>query len=375
MTEALGKYAPKYRIVAEELRKQIQQGQYEANQAFASETELVQRYQVSRTTARKALDVLVRDRVVLRQKGRGTFVTPHQGEVQVATLVFSYPGIYSIHHPFLGSLYHGFEEGVWEFAQNYGQRVSVQCVRQAKVGQGFRRATLLHTEDPIQARAVNPHFTQGLCLTPSVSDEEIAEIQRRGIPCVKVIGATEVPNVPVVCMERYVPQELALAHLKELGHHDIGLVRTEYVKHEDAVRVTAWCEQFGLNIGGRYDVVCTDYKRELAYEGVKELLKHSDRPTALCCDDDFLALGACDAARELGLSVPGDLSIVGAGNYMTDADLTSVSAPLVEMGRQAARVLIEQVHGCYDGTTKVVVSGQKLVVRGSTGPAPVQDNT
>jgi DNA-binding LacI/PurR family transcriptional regulator len=98
----------------------------------------------------------------------------------------------------------------------------------------------------------------------------------------------------------------------------------------------------------------------------RELLALDPRPTALLCSTDVLAFGAMRAARELGLDVPNDVSITGFDDVpeAAIADLTTVRQPLIEKGREAGRLLMEQ------NTEREVVLPLELVTRGSTAPPP-----
>lgn len=92
----------------------------------------------------------------------------------------------------------------------------------------------------------------------------------------------------------------------------------------------------------------------------------ADRPTALLCTSDSLALGALGAARDAGLDVPGDLSIVGIDDLpqAEAAGLTTVHQPLLEKGRRAAELLLVPTGIDY------ILLEADLVIRRSTGPAP-----
>ena len=164
-------------------------------------------------------------------------------------------------------------------------------------------------------------------------------------------------------------------HLKDLGHRDIGFVVTK----GDTMIKSPWLKvmtrlkkaagEIGLNLDDRYNVICSDWDRKVAFCDVKSLLKHQKmRPTALICADDFLAMGAWDAAKELGISVPGDLSIIGFGNYISDVSLTTIQAPLDKMGQKGAEILLETIQGTYEGPNQVCLDGYKVITRGSTGP-------
>ena len=95
------------------------------------------------------------------------------------------------------------------------------------------------------------------------------------------------------------------------------------------------------------------------------------RPTAVFCYDDLTAMGALAAARSAGVSVPGDLSVVGFDDLFvssyTAPPLTTIRQPMKEMGRRAAEILLALLRGEV-AERKVMFQGT-LVVRESTAPA------
>jgi DNA-binding LacI/PurR family transcriptional regulator len=111
--------------------------------------------------------------------------------------------------------------------------------------------------------------------------------------------------------------------------------------------------------------------RELGREGARWLFGLRPRPTAVLCMSDELALGALRAAGELGLSVPGEVSIVGFDDTpaasWADPPLTTVRQDLVEKGRQTGELALRMLDGVRPG--RPVTIGVDLQVRGSTGPA------
>jgi LacI family transcriptional regulator len=99
------------------------------------------------------------------------------------------------------------------------------------------------------------------------------------------------------------------------------------------------------------------------------------RPTALVCDDDVLAAGACKAVRRLGLRVPQDVSVTGFDDLAlataVDPELTTVHLPAGDAGAHGMRALIAALTGApAESTGPPVELPVALVVRGSTGPAP-----
>ncbi|MFF1557612.1 LacI family DNA-binding transcriptional regulator [Streptomyces sp. NPDC058279] len=97
----------------------------------------------------------------------------------------------------------------------------------------------------------------------------------------------------------------------------------------------------------------------------------STRPTAVVCDDDILAAGACKAARRLGLRVPDDLSVTGFDDLAlataVEPELTTVRLPAEHVGRQGMTALLAVLDGTDWSAPDIPV---ELVVRDSSGPAP-----
>ncbi|MFD3680014.1 LacI family DNA-binding transcriptional regulator [Streptomyces sp. NPDC058613] len=98
-----------------------------------------------------------------------------------------------------------------------------------------------------------------------------------------------------------------------------------------------------------------------------------DRPTAIVCDDDILAAGACKAARRLGLRVPDDLSVTGFDDLAlataVEPELTTVRLPAERVGEHGMAALLAVLDGTPWTAPDLPVT---LVVRDSTGPAPTR---
>jgi DNA-binding LacI/PurR family transcriptional regulator len=105
-----------------------------------------------------------------------------------------------------------------------------------------------------------------------------------------------------------------------------------------------------------------------------ELLRATPRPTAVLAMSDELAIGVLDAAHELDLHVPRDLSIVGwddsPGARATEPALTTVAQSLHDQGRTCARLLIAATRGDIAAADLVHLEPWQLITRDSTGPAP-----
>lgn len=143
----------------------------------------------------------------------------------------------------------------------------------------------------------------------------------------------------------------ATMHLLELGHRRIGLVNGE-----------GWIEAAAERLKGYRQALSTrdipfdpqlvregDWQVSSGHEHARALLRLPDPPTALFCANDLMAVGALEAVRELGLSVPAEVSVVGYDDQdiarYTQPPLSTVLLPNYEMGRWAAESLVAQVNG------------------------------
>ncbi|GAB3668782.1 LacI family DNA-binding transcriptional regulator [Actinocorallia lasiicapitis] len=151
------------------------------------------------------------------------------------------------------------------------------------------------------------------------------------------------------------------AHLTSLGHTRIGHLAAE---------VEAWTFRRRADA---LDAIVDDVVRVHApvaistgYEAAYELLSRPDRPTALICDDDTLAVGAHKAAVALGLEVPTQISITGFDDLMLAEalDLTTVHLPAEELGAQAMTALLDLLEGRSPARPVLPV---EMIVRRSTG--------
>jgi DNA-binding LacI/PurR family transcriptional regulator len=162
----------------------------------------------------------------------------------------------------------------------------------------------------------------------------------------------------------------ATHHLIELGHRNIGFVggiagRPSSILRQEgylmALREAGIPAPAALQVAG-------DFLTESGYRCAKQLLSLAQRPTALLMGNDLMALGAYQAASELGLRIPDDLSVAGIDDNFFSAflspPLTTVHVPTRELGRIGLHMLAENPD--RSGDLQRLVIPTALVVRGST---------
>ena len=192
-------------------------------------------------------------------------------------------------------------------------------------------------------------------------------LRSRGIPVVLFNAAIESLDFPCVSTDDVTAAGQAYTHLASLGHQRIGLV----VGPEDHMPSRRKLVGFAEH-GGGAAVEHALFSLEGGQAATTRLLRHG--VTGVICGSDVLALGAIRAVRRAGLSVPGDVSVVGyddsAFMNCTDPPLTTVRQPIESMGKAAVALLVNQIENVAVYSEELLFEPE-LVVRGSTGrPAP-----
>ena len=200
------------------------------------------------------------------------------------------------------------------------------------------------------------------------------QLEARNIPCV-VIDATGEPTseFPAVGSQNWNGGFAATRHLLELGHQRIAVIG-------GPLRV--WCSRARIDgyravlENAEIEIDPTlirhgDFHVESGYEQGLQLLQLPNRPTAIFAGSDLQALGLYRAARELGLRIPEDLSVVGYDDLPVarwiGPPLTTIRQPLIDMADQATRLVLNLARGQHPPSTRIDLA-TSLVLRASTAP-------
>jgi LacI family transcriptional regulator len=222
----------------------------------------------------------------------------------------------------------------------------------------------------------------GILLTPVLDRDtdlsHIFDLKRRNVSFVLLEEIRGI-HASLVDVDNVAGAKLAVRHLIDLGHSRIvHFSGPEYSFHSqerlDGVR-SAYSESklvFSNDLVVQSGNVLEDgYRAGLEYFGECAV---DERPTAVTCYNDLVALGVCRALEELGLRVPNDVSVVGYDDlhllqYLASASrLTSVRVPKFEVGRTAAEILHHEIEAGAGAIPRKVYLNAELVVRESTAP-------
>ncbi|GAA3774487.1 LacI family DNA-binding transcriptional regulator [Microbacterium kribbense] len=208
-----------------------------------------------------------------------------------------------------------------------------------------------------------------IIVTPTV------QVAGAPVPIVAIDPHTGLGDVPAVDTDNAEGARIATRYLISLGHRRIAHVRGRGDLQSALLREQGYRESLA-EAGIAFD---PDLVREGAYWGkpttraAQELLSLPDRPTAIFAANDLSAVRVLDVAREMGIRVPEELSIVGFDNVPESAtstpQLTTVAQPLHDMGAQALQMVVQMLRR-GELEQQYVHLPAHLVVRQSTAPAP-----
>lgn len=144
---------------------------------------------------------------------------------------------------------------------------------------------------------------------------------------------------------------LAVEYLASKGHRKIGFVRGKLNESNSDDRFAGFVETLdSLKLPFRENwVIQGDYQQEKAYRECDKLFADRDRPTAIFCADDNMAIGVLRRLEELGLKVPKEIAVIGfddvAHASMLRPALTTIRQPIYDIGKAGTSLLIEQIRG------------------------------
>lgn len=258
---------------------------------------------------------------------------------------------------------------------HYGPFSAAGAVDEAARERGYTvtSATLAAGDDESIAEALDSFIAQGVegvvVIAPQKRAHEALQRIRIRVPFM-TLQWRDGPDDRVVAFDQVAGARAATRHLIELGHRRILHLAGPQDWNEADERMQGYLAEMNDHDITPPAPMLGDWTGDLGYEiGMKML----GRPefTAVFAGNDQMALGIIHAARDLGLSVPGDLSVVGFDDIPESKHfippLTTVRQDFAELGRNALDVLIADIEG-RDHEVAPVIEAPTLIVRASTSP-------
>ncbi len=190
-----------------------------------------------------------------------------------------------------------------------------------------------------------------LAISLAPSEREARRLQRAGVPI--VLLDREHATLPCISIDDLAGGRMATEHLLALGHRRIAFIGDEEANLFGFDSSARRREGFEVAMAAADATLVTEWVkrrphgRDAARQAAAELLERDPRPTAVFASSDMQALGVLEAAQAAGVSVPGELSVIGFDDVeaATYTGLTTVAQPLEQIGSLGAELLLRAVSG------------------------------
>lgn len=353
--------------IVRQLVEGIRRGDLKPGQCIGSEVQLAENNGISRMTVRRALSRLVDQGLIERRPGKGLYVRAEKEEVVVDC--------------FVPSLAH--EQ--WVKVVRGANRVDASQALRLRIHDAHGR-----TEDHVgYLRQLVESDADGAIIGwlqhPSFA-EEIYRLKQVGFPFVLVDASLDHLPVSSVAADHSAGGYAVGTELVKLGHRRIAFVgdprfqslRLRLEGLRDAIADAGIPFQRDLVADLHIDDPLSDWSEAIA-RVTRELMGRANRPTAIFYANDAAAIHGCRVLREMGLSIPGDVSVVGFDNDAVASlmvpPLATVEQPSEQLGLKAIDMLLQQVQsrrrGHDVGQAIECVLPIRWIARESAGPAPV----
>ena len=345
--------APKYKYqnLKDYLIDKIRSGGFDGSGRLDSEPQLCERFSLSRNTIRQAIQELENEGYVYRIHGKGTFIrnaTPVNSR-KIALMI--YDTAYMA-HPVTGGLIRGIDETL----SRNGYILDILASKRS-----------FHDENLMRLAESYAGFLIG---TYQLDELMLAELEKISLPHLFVKNYPMNHDVHAARINFTHAGFLAAELLIRTGCGNLARIYSG-----DRIAISAEFKEgvysAALEHGARLrreNIFIADFSDRLAVPEIcAELLRHEDRPDGMICASDELAIALLAELKRHGVSVPGDISVIGCNNTenstLTTPPLSTVDIPVMELGRRSADLLLRMIHG---ETAQPELLEPSLVIRGST---------
>ncbi len=353
----------------------IHSGRWPNASRIPSENELTSHLNISRSTIRLALQQAEIEGLIERIAGRGTFVayTPQKAH-HSRLIAFVTGGIDAENHLLM---LNGAEQEVR--ARGY----------QIVFSNAKNQEEELHILETVEQNNIGGVLLWANAQSTQSRQSNIAKYRQVRVPVVLMDRKISGFDCDFVTSDNYSGARALMQHFISLGHRHIVFLSHDMVEIFPVMeRYRAYCEtleeaglptiepwligQHGIEISAKYAIRSSIDKKSLEIQQIRDyLLNIQPRPTAFFALNDWIAVFAVQAMKQLGLKVPDDISIAGFDDIELaahlDPPLTTVAQDPFAMGKRAAQVLFDRIDTKRENN-KLEVIPTELRIRSSTAP-------
>jgi len=352
----------RYQAIYNDIKEMIESGAYQGNELLPPEKDIAAKYDVDRSTVRKALQMLADQGLVMKCPGKGSIVNAQHSNSPKFNLQQT-PPKQNFKIGFLLSRRNAFTEQFYSTLFNMLENELQRC------GCSLIYSTF-DDEDQFSVK-VNLLGLDGVIFVSNIKDEHIEDALRMRIPCVLINSYH--PSVPSVLSDNEKGAYLICKYLIEKGHRDIlalSGVRSYVSNQERLAGYKRALSEAGIPVKSGNILVSESWEFAAGTDTLFQYLNNTThRPTAIFGLNDRLASGAMLAIHQAGLRVPDDISVVGYDNLndmrFSFLRMTTIEAHIELMAEATANLLLWQINGGHCMPLRVttpveIVAGQTV---------------
>ncbi|OUP82816.1 arabinose metabolism transcriptional repressor [Lachnoclostridium sp. An169] len=357
--ERAGRSQKKYETIVSWVHAQLDSGSLVCGSRLPSEKDLMEQFQVSRQTVRRALEELASAGITESRRGSGTYIAVNRrkkpGDTVRIAVMLTHVDTY---------IFPAIVKGIESVLSGKG------CMLQISMTDNAVEKERMLLKDFIRGQTVDGLIAEpvksGL---PNPNLELYKELENAGIPVLFINSFYRDIDIPHVSLDDRAAGYAAAKHLLDCGHRKIGGI----FKSDDgqghlryAGYTRALMEQDIRVRGGKIIWIDSDEIREMEEESAR-IIKRLKECTACVCYNDEIAYRLVGILQSAGIAVPGDISVVGIDNsslaQFGPVPLTSIENPAEELGRTAAELMVQKIRG--EGVLATREFQPRLVMRNS----------
>ncbi|WP_283586141.1 GntR family transcriptional regulator [Limosilactobacillus ingluviei] len=334
----------KYEIVKNDLKAIIESGKYQPGDKLPTESDLMDKYQVSRYTIRRAVGELQNAHYIYRIQGGGMYVDDWQRNKNKPVINNKMIGVVTTHLAdyIFPSIISGIDRTI--SAQGYSMIVSNTHNNRQKEQQSLQQML----DNQVAGLIIEP--TQSALPEPNI--ELYKKIEEAKIPTLFINAHYSQIQAPHLEVDDIVAEEKVVNYLIEQGHQRIlGIFQVDDMQGTKRLRgfMNAYMQHPEISYMAQTVMYQSDQDMTKIFQRVSEIMDHKERPTAIVCYNDELAIQIVDVIRAMGLQVPENVSIVGFDDYVLgrfiDPSLSTIAHPKEKMGIDAGNMIMRLING------------------------------
>lgn len=367
---------PLYMVILEDLKEKIKSGEYLPDQQLPTEVELAEKSGVSRITSKRALIELEREGLIYRKRGSGSFVKKQEIYIESDTGTSNANRIISMILPYMATHESDYITGASDYLDDKGYYLSIHNSNWSR-----------DKEKELLVR-IPKNGSSGIILYPisTISNIDLINaIYWNDYPIVTIDQYFEGIPITSVTSNNFEGGYEIAKQLLEFGHERIAFVSSISIEFRSSVRdrYQGYCNALkDYKIPIDPDLIVSDFYRQVDETNSKTFYKSMIASliqagvTAIQVEHDHLAVDLLKNAIEMGLQVPGQLSIAGFDDHIiaqhVEVPLTTVAQDYNEIGRKAAELIVNRIERADFSPQKLQVP-VRVVERESIGMQTVDD--